>query len=721
MSSSTTALIAILLAAAIGGGAIACVATGMFDSPTADDSETVVPDVPQQEDQEEEAPSSDPEEDIDPVTEPEEQSESVSGLTITCVSGTEGCYNITQSSSTGEYTLTFANVSEDTEYKLSGTLSGCIVIDAGDNYDFKLSLSGVSITSSYSAPIVCTSANNLTISAAKGTVNTVTDSRSEQTDSDAINASVYCTCDLKVQGNGALTVVSKNNNGIHSKDDLNVKNLTLSVTCVDNALKGNDSVTIESGNITLTATSGDGIVTTSTDVSSKGVQRGTVTINSDEGDTVLVIDSYCDGIDAAYDVVIDDTEGNSVTVTITTYAGATASEVGVTTDAGFGPGGAPGGGWGGNHGGPSFNQPGPDSNPSPSVSFSCKGIKADNSVTIAGGTVTVSSYDDAIHANGDVQMESGSYGSGNVTISGGTVTLSSSDDAIHGDGAVNISGGNVSISKSYEGIEGSTVTVSGGSVYVRSSDDGINSSGTITLSGGHVMVYAGGDGIDSNCSTRYKAIVFSGAVVGIVSTSGGNSAIDTDSGYTYSGGEVLVICPQGMTNECLNCSGGVNSVGTYSTVSASSGSYLTVKSSSKALMAIEMPASLNNAFVLYLGSNSASFSTASSVSGLSEVAERLYARTTRPKQGPSGPFQLSFSDRMLTSLTCHHPNTRHPLLHPSPWRRENGCWISGVMQEVRDEQGAHARDGGHRSKPFPARHPRWEVRRGCEGVPEAEP
>jgi hypothetical protein len=350
-----------------------------------------------------------------------------------------------------------------------------------------------------------------------------------------------------------------------------------------------------------------------------------VTINSDEGDTVLAINAYCDGIDAAYDVVIDDTEGNSVTVTITTYAGATASEVGVTTDAGFGPGGAPGGGWGGNQGGPSFNQPGPDSNPSPSVSFSCKGIKADNSVTIAGGTVTVSSYDDAIHANGDVQMESGSYGSGNVTITGGTVTLSSSDDAIHGDGAVTITGGTVTISKSYEGIEGSSVTVSGGSVYVRSSDDGINSSGTVTLSGGYVMVYAGGDGIDSNCSTRYKAIVFSGAIVGIVSTSGGNSAIDSDSGYTYTGGQVLAICPQGMTNECLNCSGGISSVGTYSTISASSGSYLTVKSSSKTLMAIEMPTSLSNAFVLYLGSDSASFSTASSASGLSEVADRLYA------------------------------------------------------------------------------------------------
>ena len=139
------------------------------------------------------------------------------------------------------------------------------------------------------------------------------------------------------------------------------------------------------------------------------------------------------------------------------------------------------------------------------------------------------------------------------------------------------------------------------------------------------MVYAGGDGIDSNCSTRYKGIVFSGAVVGIVSTSGGNSAIDTDSGYTYSGGKVLAICPQGMTSECLNCSGGVSGVGKYSSISVSSGSYLTVKVSSSTEIAICMPASLSNAFVLYLGSTSAAFSSSASVSGVSEVANYLYA------------------------------------------------------------------------------------------------
>ena len=538
-----------------------------------------------------------------------------SGLTLTYVSGTEDCYSITYNTSTGEYTVAFSGITEDTVYMVSGTLTGSITIDAGEEHDFKLGLNGVSITSSRSAPIECTSGDNLVIAAIEGTVNTVTDNRSEQTASDAINSCIYSVCDLKIQGNGKLTVVSENNNGIHTKGDLRVRNLTLNVTCVDNALKGNDSVAVKSGNITLTAESGDGIVTTSTDLNSKGIQRGTVTINSNKGDTVLVINAYCDGIDAAYDVIIEDTEGNSVSVSIKTYTGASSTSSSRT-----------GTGWGGNPRGSSWGQAGPDSNNSASVSFSCKGIKADNSVNINSGTVIINSYDDAIHANSDVRIESTSaYGRGNVYITGGAVSLASSDDAIHADGGVYITGGSVSISQSYEGIEGSTVTVSGGSVFVRSSDDGINSSGTITLSGGYVMVYADGDGIDSNCSTSYKGIVFSGAIVGIVSTSRNNSAIDTDRGYTFTGGKVLATCPQGMTSECLNCSGGVSSVGKYSTITASSGTYLAVKVSSSSEMAIKMPVSLSNAFVIYLGSSSASFSTSSSVSGISEVIQYMYA------------------------------------------------------------------------------------------------
>ena len=81
------------------------------------------------------------------------------------------------------------------------------------------------------------------------------------------SGAIHSLVDLEIGGKGQLNIVSKNNNGIHSKDDLQVKNLNLFVSCVDNALKGNDSVTLENATTTLIATAGDGIKTSNSDVS----------------------------------------------------------------------------------------------------------------------------------------------------------------------------------------------------------------------------------------------------------------------------------------------------------------------------------------------------------------------------------------------------------------------------------------------------------------------
>ena len=80
-----------------------------------------------------------------------------------------------------------------------------------------------------------------------------------------------------------------------------------------------------------------------------------------------------------------------------------------------------------------------------------------------------------------------------------------------------------------------------------------------------------------------------------------------------------------MTSECMACSN-FSSIGKYSTISASSGSYLYASVSGSATIAVKMPCNLSNAFVMYLGSSSASFSTSSSVpSGLSEVVSGMYS------------------------------------------------------------------------------------------------
>jgi len=120
----------------------------------------------------------------------------------------------------------------------------------------------------------------------------------------------------------------------------------------------------------------------------------------------------------------------------------------------------------------------------------------------------------------------------------------------------------------------------------------------------------------------------------------GENAIDTDNGYTYNSGTVIAICNGGgmggmggfgggmgggMSSENTNCSN-FSSIGTSSTASVSSGYYLSAKVSGTTTIAIKVTASFSSGTVIYLGSNSASFSTSSSApSGLSEVVTGLYA------------------------------------------------------------------------------------------------
>lgn len=662
---------------------------------------------------------------------------SIDGLTVTYVSGTADIVTYTKDSSTGEYTVTFGTITADSEYTIVGDLVGNIVIDVDETetYDFTLNLGGVDIESAYESPIVVLSGDNVDISATNGTTNTVTDSRSA-VDSDeegVYSGAIHSKVDLKLKGKGTLTVTSENNNGIHSKNDLDVKNLTLKVSCIDNALKGDDSVNITSGTVTLYARQGDGIKTvdsdTKTDTDGNATQRGIVTINSDDGDSVVTIYAACDGIDAAYDVVIEETESNSVTLKIYTdayYSGAEtvystsedlylkvpsnlysssytyyaqfsdgsstdwvkASYLKAASSDGFGfrstyyyftlekpsdatsvklyiYSGAPSSEaasgykycsdkytlsstkdmlvlnssgsstisislgsystWSPSSFGPGMG--GIQEGNSNKTSYSAKGIKAANAITISSGTVTVSAGDDALHANHDETIaastaDSYGYGTGNITILGGDLTLISNDDGIHADGTLTISSGKITVKKSYEGLEGGAINIYGGTISITSSDDGINGTATtnedkgnvtamygyIKISGGCIYMVAGGDGIDCNCTSTGGLTITGGKIV-VISTSSGNSAIDTDATYKYSGGYVFATCPQGMTQEMSNVSGGSYKAGT---ANLSTSTYVNVKYGSAETLVVKMPVSINNAYLFALYSSTPTISASTS-------------------------------------------------------------------------------------------------------------
>ncbi len=197
----------------------------------------------------------------------------------------------------GVYTITKAG-----EYTFSGSMSeGRIVVDAKEQ-EVTVILSGVTLSSSADSVIYVENAEETTIVAQNGTVNTLSDNRPVKIGNSELagNACIYSKDDLSVQGKGTLVINASYNKGIHSKNDLKIKNLTLEVTAVGTAIQGNDSVTIKSGNITLVSTGNDGIKTKDTDISPKGKQRGVVTI--EEGTVSITAKDEC--INAAYDIQI---------------------------------------------------------------------------------------------------------------------------------------------------------------------------------------------------------------------------------------------------------------------------------------------------------------------------------------------------------------------------------------------------------------------------------
>lgn len=553
---------------------------------------------------------------------------------------------VTQSGSV--YTITKAG-----EYTVAGLLSeGQLIVDAGDEDEVTIVLNGTSITCSSGSPIYVKNASEVKIKSEENSFNEVIDNRAEATEDssdDAGNAAIYATCDLKLVGKGALVVTGNYNNGIQSKDDLSIKNVIVKVTAVNNAVKGNDAVDIESGNIIAISAKGDGIKTSNSSISNKGNQKGIVTITGGNIDVYAA----CDGIDAAYGVDISDdgnlniytdtyseyseevtTSGSSSgsnSSTNKTASANTVSYVAASDTISNAPGGnmgggtppdmnggnapdmsngnAPdmngssGGGMGGNKaGGDRPGMPGDfnESGNSSGQSYSTKGIKADSEINISGFTININSTDDGIHANSDSGvLETGEDGKGTIVINGGTITISSGDDGIHADKQLDANDGYINIITSYEGLEAITINLNGGKVYVYATDDGINActgdgktSPIVNVTGGYIDVTTASgdtDGIDSNgnyLQTGGMVLVKGGSSSGNVSGS-----IDVDGTVTITGGTCVAL--GGV------CETPINSVNAYvlSSVSFSSGSYSLKDASGNEVISFTVDSTFSNGWI----------------------------------------------------------------------------------------------------------------------------
>lgn len=518
------------------------------------------------------------------------------------ITSTDGS-TITQNDSV--YTITQAG-----EYTVTGLLSeGQIVVNADDNAEITIVLNGTSITCSNGSPIYIKNADNVKIKSEENTYNSIVDARAEADDnpdnssSENGNAAIYAACDLKLVGKGALSVTGNYNNGIQSKDDISIKNVTIKVNAVNNAIKGNDEVAIESGEIIAISRKGDGIKTSNSSLSTKGKQKGNVIISGGNID----IYAACDGIDAAYGVdVSGDGNLNIYTDTYSDYSEA------VTDD----NSGSSASSSGSSISTPDSSASNPDSsasNPSSSNQNQGSSSKSSSNATMMTYTTTantdnqnnssVGTPPDMNNAQNNGNMGNppdmnnsssnpgsnpgmkGNFGGGNraangmpgnnssgnsskksystkgikaeseINISGAAINISSTDDGIHansdsgvletgedGKGIISISGGTITISTGDDGIHADKeLNITDGYINVLTSYEGLEAI-TINISGGQSFIYAADDGINA-CTgdgTSTPLINITGGYIDVTTGSGDTDAIDSNGSYTQSGGMVLV-------------------------------------------------------------------------------------------------------------------------------------------------------------------------------------
>ena len=236
------------------------------------------------------------------------------------------------------------------------------------------------------------------------------------------------------------------------------------------------------------------------------------------------------------------------------------------------------------------------------------GISSTDDLRVTGGTISVTSKEDAFH------------GKDAIKIGGGSLTANAGDDAFHSEYLFYIEDGIVNVEKCTEGYEAEKVYVYGGDTTIVASDDGVNAAaaeedgtdGTtaqtmqpevpptmpdreerpmksdrgpreemrempqgekpdgqamdrggfggrmgggamagasqdclIRINGGTLRVDAGGDGLDSNGYIEING----GTVLVSGSTNSANSGLDSEYGATVNGGDIIIVGAAGMAED----------------------------------------------------------------------------------------------------------------------------------------------------------------------------
>lgn len=338
-------------------------------------------------------------------------------------------------------------------YILEGTMNDAsIIVNVSEDDKVQLVLNNVTISSGDFAGIYIIEADEVTITLADDSVNTISESGTYTLiDDNNVDALIYSKADLVINGNGTLNLRSAYNHGIVSKDDLIIAGGTYSIDVAGQALSGKDCLKVSDG--TFDISSGKDALKSD---NSEDEGRGYVYISGGS----FTIDTLADGI---YGYSLVKIEGGDFTIATSKSSSAD----------------------------------------------SYKAVKSDALVEIAGGNFTIDSADDGLHSNGDILISDGDlqisssddgiHADGMVQIDGGNITVTA-NEGIEGT-YVRINEGTISINAGDDGINAGqksnlyspTVEINGGSLTIvmgQGDTDGIDSNGSIYINGGTIDITA---------------------------------------------------------------------------------------------------------------------------------------------------------------------------------------------------------------------------------------
>lgn len=553
-------------------------------------------------------------------------------------------------------TVNSGSISQDINYSLSGTTTdGMIKIYS--QQPFTLMLNGVNITNPVGPAVNIQSGTSVSVDIMTGTSNQLTDGVTYAAAGDEDQKGVFFSeTALTFAGSGALTIngYGTGKHGLSADDHISVNGGTISVTqALKDGIHANDGMDITGGTITVTAT-GDAI---DGDAGNILISGGNITTLSDADDVKGI---SCDGTMLVTGGTLNLTVNGDQSKAMKSEMAMTLSGGSITIHT---------------SGGAVLEASGSGFDPS-----YCAAIKCDESITISGAQIAITTTGIAgkgISSDTNLEISSGVI---NITSSGNGVRYTNSSGVLDAyvstclstDGDVIITGGSVTTSNSGSGGKGLSVdgtltigsinsspviniTTTGARIFISGSGNNaeyaeakaVKSNGDVVISNGNITLNSADDGIKSETS-----IIFATAILNIT-----NSVEGLEAPYiTINSGEVYIKA----SDDCINTTFGYDGEQNDGSIMTFNGGYTVVNATGGDGLDSNGNIVVNNGTIIVHGPPSApevgmDYNGTCNVNGGFLVISGTNSNMTQAPNNTSAQYSVkAMSNTSLSSTTLFH-------------------------------------------------------------------